>query len=392
MKGIERRNGETDFAYKYRLIMGKATKVEPYYSLEWQDIVELLGIDQHRDTLRKRGDSWKELIEHADEIGLKDSDNETLYEIKKEKILLSDMKKYVNKKTRELARWEDMINDFKDSIELDNGVEYIQPNVKEHEVTGRDCILCISDIHYGLEVDNNVNVYNPNVAVERLNDLIDKTINRCKMLPIDKLHVVILGDTISGLIHNTLRYESRLDVADQMIQISNILVQCIKKLAKNPYIPFVTVTSVNGNHDRLYARKDECLPQDNFTKVINNNLRKDLSKIDKVVYLDNTINHEEIAILDVKGKTVVAVHGDKVSKNDCKKQLEGILETDIDIILMGHYHRPSSEAPIYNTRVFVNGSVIGSDSYAIQKKLYTKPSQKLIFIDDLGIGDYDIEL
>ena len=91
MKGIERRNGETDFAYKYRLIMGKATKVEPYYSLEWQDIVELLGIDQHRDTLRKRGDSWKELIEHADEIGLKDSDNEVLLEIKKERNKLNDL-------------------------------------------------------------------------------------------------------------------------------------------------------------------------------------------------------------------------------------------------------------------------------------------------------------
>jgi len=390
-RGLIKSENETYFAHKYRLVMGKKNQIEPYYSLEWEDIKEILNSDEHRDTLRKRGDAWKELIDHADEIGLKDSDNQILIEIKKEKVKLMDIKTLVNKEVRELARWEDIIDKFKDSIEKDYGRQHIPMNIKEHKLTGRDGILMISDIHFGIEVNNNVNKYNPDIAKARLNKLIDETICRCSEFPIDKLHVVILGDTISGLIHNTLRYESRVDVADQIIEVSNVLVQLVDKLAQSIHIPFVTVTSVNGNHDRVFACKDDNLPQDSFTKLINNNLRKDLKCYDKVAYLENTINYDEIAVLDIKGKTFVACHGDKVSKVNCKQQLENILKIDIDYILMGHWHEPN-QMQIHNTKVFINGSVVGTDSYASQKKLYTKPCQKLLFLDDYGICACDIEL
>lgn len=390
-KELLRRGNESDFAYKYRLIINKKKQIEPYCSLEWEDIRELLGSNQHRDTLRKRGDSWEELIEHADEIGLKDSDNQTLIEIKKEKVKLMDIKTLVNKQIRELARWEDTIDKFKDSIENDYGKQHIPMDVQKHESTGRDGILMISDIHFGIEVNNNVNEYTIDIAKDRLNKLINETISRCSEFPIDKLHVVILGDTISGLIHNTLRYESRMDVADQIIEVSNVLVQLVNKLIKSPHIPFVTITSVNGNHDRVFACKDDNLPQDSFTKLVNNNLRKDLKCNDNVAYLENTVNYDEIAVLDIKGKTFVACHGDKVSKVNCKQQLENILKIDIDYILMGHWHEPN-QIQIHNTKVFINGSVVGTDSYASQKKLYTKPCQKLLFLDDYGICAYDIEL
>ena len=402
MDSIIKKDSETDFAYKFRLIINKSLKEFPYSDLEWEDVRELLQTDQHRDTLRKRGDAWKELIEHIDEIELptkKDNLNdeqleklnEKILELKKEKSKISDLNVYTNKKIRELARLEDIIDKFKESLEKDYGKQHIPNEIVEHIPNGRDAILMISDIHFGIEVDNNVNKYNEDIAKERLNKLIDETINRCEQSPIDKLHVVILGDSISGLIHNTLRYESRISVSDQIIEVSNVLVQLVNKLARNPHVPFVTVTSVNGNHDRVFACKDDNLPQDNFTRLINNNLRRDLRDNDKVVYLDNTVNHDEIAILDIKGKTFVAVHGDKVSKANCKQQLENILGIDIDYILMGHWHEPN-QIQIHNTKVFINGSVVGTDSYASQKKLYTKPCQKLLFLDDYGICAYDIEL
>lgn len=389
-----RKQGESDESYQIRLTLMKQSGVD----LDWSEIAELIGDGRSSEAFRKdsygirRYDKYINCIKkenlNDDEL---EQINEKVLELKKEKIKLMDLKTLVNKQSRELARWEDVIDKFKDSIEKDYGKQHIPNEIAPHIISGRDAILMISDIHFGIEVNNNVNVYNTDIATERLNKLIDETINRCEALPIDKLHIVILGDTISGLIHNTLRYESRIDVADQITGVSNVLIQLVNKLARSPHIPFVTVTSVNGNHDRIFANKDDNLPQDSFTKLVNNNLKRDLRDNEKVVYLDNTINYDEIAILNIKDKTFVACHGDKVNKNNCKQQLENTLNIDADYILMGHWHEPC-QMQIQNTKIFVNGSVVGTDSYASQKKLYTKPCQKLLFLDDYGICNYDIEL
>lgn len=393
-KNFTRINGETDEGYQIRLTLMKQDGID----IDWGEIAELVGDGRSSEAYRKDSYGIRRYNKYINSIkreSLDDSEleqlNEKILELKKEKIKVSDLKICLNKQARELARWEDLIDNFKQSIENDYGKQHIPLNVVEHIPTGRDSILMISDIHLGIEVNNNVNTYNPKIAKERLNKLIDETINRCKELTIDKLHVVILGDTISGLIHNTLRYESRLDISDQITEVSNVLVQCIEKLTQSEYIPFVTITSVNGNHDRIFANKDDNLPRDSFTKLVNRNIEKDLSYNDKVTYLHNTVNYDEIAVMTIKNKTFVAVHGDKVSKDKCKEQLENILSMDIDYILMGHWHEPNQKQ-INNTKVFINGSVVGTDSYASQKKLYTKPCQKLLFIDDYGIACYDIEL
>lgn len=391
---IRRIEGETDLACQIRLTRLKQDGTD----IDWFEIAELVGDGRSSEAFRKDSYGIRRLDQYLREVGKEemsdeeiDKLNEKILELKIEKCKVSDLKSYVNKKGRELARWEDIIDKFKDSIENDYGKQHIPMDVQKHNPVGRDGILMISDIHFGIEVNNNVNLYDTDVAKDRLNKLIDETINRCSEFPIDKLHVVILGDTISGLIHNTIRYENRIDVADQIIGVSNVLVQLINKLSQSIHIPFVTVTSVNGNHDRIFASKDDNLPQDSFTKLVNNILRKDLNCNDKVAYLENTINYDEIAVLDIKGKTFVACHGDKVSKVNCKQQLENILKIDIDYILMGHWHEPN-QMQIHNTKVFINGSVVGTDSYASQKKLYTKPCQKLLFLDDYGICAYDIEL
>lgn len=392
---MERRIGdETDLACQIRLTRLKQNGND----IDWHEIAELVGDGRSSEAFRKDSYGIRRLDQYLREVGKEemsdeeiDKLNEKILELKIEKNKVSDLKTYINKKSRELSKWEDMIDKFKDSIENDYGKQHIPMNIHKHNPVGRDGILMISDIHFGIEVNNNVNLYDTDVAKDRLNKLIDETINRCSEFPIDKLHVVILGDTISGLIHNTIRYENRIDVADQIIGVSNVLVQLVNKLSQSTHIPFVTVTSVNGNHDRIFACKDDNLPQDSFTKLVNNNLRKDLKNNDKVAYLENTINYDEIAVLDIKGKTFVACHGDKVSKVNCKQQLENILKIDIDYILMGHWHEPN-QMQIHNTKVFINGSVVGTDSYASQKKLYTKPCQKLLFLDDYGICAYDIEL
>lgn len=380
---FKRKLGESDESYQIRLTLMKQEGID----LDWSEIAEFVGDGRSSEAYRKDSYGIRRYHNSID----KSSENEVLLEIKKERVKLNDLKRLVNKQTRELSRWEEMIDVFKDSIINNQGKQFISNKIIAQESTGRDAILMISDIHFGLKVNNNVNQYDTDIAIERLNKLVDETISRCKINKIDKLNVVILGDTISGIIHNTLRLENLLDLGDQIIQVSEVLVQCIKKLANSEEIPFVTVTSVRGNHERVFPKKDDCLPQDDFTKLINNNLKKDLKDVINVCYLDENINHDEIALLNIRGKTFACVHGDKLSKEKCKSQLEEILNINLDYILMGHYHQ-CEQKQIFNTKLIINGSVIGTDSYAIQKKLYTNPSQKLLFIDDYGLCVYDIEL
>ena len=39
----------------------------------------------------------------------------------------------------------------------------------------------------------------------------------------------------------------------------------------------------------------------------------------------------------------------------------------------------------YNTDIYVNGSLISTDDYAMKKKLYNKPSQTLLILDEDGV-------
>lgn len=380
MSILDRKENESDFSYKYRLIMGKKNKSEPYSSLEWEDIREKLNLDQHRDTLRKRGDAWEELISHADEVGLKNSDNETLLEIKKERVKLSDLRTEVNRQIRQLSKLENVVDLIKENISdlsEENPLITNELHINNSNVEG---ILCLSDLHIGATTDNSINEYNIDIAKERLNKVIDNAIKYGLNHNISKLNIILNGDLISGELHSTIKLSNQETLAKQITIASEIISQAICKLSKHFYC---TVQQNNGNHEAVDILKDTRSNKSNYSMLINEMIKLRCNDLSNVVFLDS-INNGEMSVCYIRGQKVVSCHGDQVKKDKCAEQLALVTNGRPDVVILGHYHRYEVQSQL-NTEVFVNGSLVSTDDYAFKLKLYNKPSQLMLIIGDEGV-------
>ena len=91
----------------------------------WQDIVNKYELDCHPDSIRRWTDGMKIYSDVLEENDSTSDDNETLIEIKKQKIQLTDLKTNVNAKIRDLARTENVIDLMKNEIkELSNSKSF----------------------------------------------------------------------------------------------------------------------------------------------------------------------------------------------------------------------------------------------------------------------------
>jgi hypothetical protein len=388
----KQREGETLFEWKVRLSLMKLNKET---DLDWAELLEILELDMSPDHYRKLSYAYKEYSEYINsktkEMIAKEEYEKLLQkelEIRKEKVKLQDLKTQVNKQIRELARKNNLEEILEDKLdELNMQPKMINDEYKQRVTSNRDMLMLISDIHYGIKTTNAMSPYDSDICKLKMNYLVDKTIAFSLENDIDKLYVMILGDEISGLIHNTTRLEQREDVISQVLGVSELLYESIMKLAKN--LPFVIVGLAQGNHSRVMADKKDSLEQENFTRLVKEFLRLRLENVSNVVLLENEFD-EGIIEVNIKGYNVIGLHGQNDRLNNLSRLIE-MFDKKIDYVCLGHYHQ-SKEFENNKTEVIVNGCFSGDD-YAKRLRLYNKPIQKLLLFDDTGrIATYNINL
>ena len=74
------------------------------------------------------------------------------------------------------------------------------------------------------------------------------------------------------------------------------------------------------------------------------------------------------------------MHGHRDSLNNVVQNMTTMTRKFPDCIFLAHYHRDSSDEKLM-CDVIVNPSLAGPDDYAIEKRLLSKPAQKLIIFD-----------
>ena len=391
-ENLKRREGETFFEWKLRLCLAKLNKE---LDEDWIEIADALGLNMSPDHIRKTAYGLKECYEYFDnktkEMLEEEQWNKLLekeLEIKKEKVKLQDMRTLVNKQVRELSRKENLGEVLEKKLtELEMQPKIINDEYKNRVTSNRDMVCLISDIHYGIKTTNALSPYDSDICKLKMNYLIDKTIKFSLENDVDKLYVMILGDEISGLIHNTTRLEQREDVISQVIEVSELLYESIVKLANN--LPYVIVGLAQGNHSRVMADKKDSLEHENFTRLIKEFLRLRLANISNVLLLENVFD-EAIIELNIRGYNVIGLHGQNDSLNNLDRLIE-MFDKKIDYVCLGHYHQ-SKEFETNKTEIIVNGCFSGDD-YSKRLRLYNKPIQKLLLFDDTGkIATYNINL
>lgn len=391
-ENLKRREGESLFEWKLRLSLMKLNKET---DLDWCELVELLEMDMSADHYRKLSYGYKEYddyIKGKTKEMIAQEEYEKLLakelEIKKEKVKLQDMRTLVNKQVRELSRKENLSEVLEKKLtELEMQPKIINDEYKNRVTSNRDMVCLISDIHYGIKTTNALSPYDSDICKLKMNYLIDKTIKFSLENDVDKLYVMVLGDEISGLIHNTTRLEQREDVISQVIEVSELLYESIVKLANN--LPYVIVGLAQGNHSRVMADKKDSLEHENFTRLIKEFLRLRLANISNVLLLENVFD-ESIIELNIRGYNVIGLHGQNDSLNNLDRLIE-MFDKKIDYVCLGHYHQ-SKEFETNKTEIIVNGCFSGDD-YSKRLRLYNKPIQKLLLFDDTGkIATYNINL
>ena len=385
---LRKRDNETDFEWKVRLGVNKVKREVPYVDYDWQELVNILNLECSSDHFRKLSYAYTEYTDYMNQKKIDnvsqetlDEINEKLLEIKKEKVKLQDERTETNRQIRSLARVENIVDLLKENIyELSHKKPMMRKLNLKKESSGKDGILCLSDLHIGLETYNSVNEYNIDIAKERLKKVIEKTILHGNDSNIDKLHIILNGDLISAELHNSIKLSNAESLANQIVISSEIIAEYIHELSKHFYC---CIQHNLGNHEAVDILKDDRSNKNNYSMLINEMLKLRLKDNDNVVFVDS-INNYEMTVSRIKNLNVISAHGDQVTLNKCKEQLEMSTGVKPDLIILGHYHKPMMMSH-YDTEIYVNGSLVSTDDYAYKRKLYNPPSQLLLIVDDYGV-------
>ena len=379
-----RKENEEDLDYAMRLIDIK--KEERPDDLDWGDIVELLGLDLNKDSLRKSQDTIfggiavykkmkdKELIskpsDYQQEVQIQ------LQELKKERIRLSDERAALNRRLRNEARKEsmhDLITECAQSLKTE--YNKIKPVCVEEEFE-KAAILTLSDFHFGLEINEFNNVYNADVFYQRLNKILGKTIEYIQLNKVRTLYVLGLGDYMSGIIHTTTRIENRENIVQQVIKASEALSQMLTELSKFVEIYYYDVTD---NHGRVFPNKDDWENEDNFSLFVRWYLDARFKDNEYIHIMQNTYSNE-IGVVEIFGRNYAFTHGHRDKISNIVQNLSLMTKKFYDAIFMAHCHHYEANE-IHGTYVYMNGTLSGTDMYANNERKTSNPSQNLFILN-----------
>lgn len=348
----------------------------------WKDIsnmmYELAGVSMSPNACRKRYFRFlnkKPIIFDTvvDKDDVTSNINNYINEQKdRQKIL--DLKTQVRADIRRMSR-EDTIKEIAKEVfsNIGNLPKLSSPSHISSSKKKKDAILQISDWHYGIDIDNHFNKFNTTIAKERIEYLIYYVYNILNKEGVDHINVINLGDMIAGRIHSQIRYQSRVDVITQIMEVSEYIAQMLSEISK-----FATVDYYDtlDNHSRIEPNLLDSLDLESLARLTSWYLKQRLKENKNITIHDNTFS-DDIITFSVFSHKVLGVHGDKDKPSTVIEKLSMLSQTHYDLVLTAHYHHFQCDER-NNTILVGNGSLMGTDSFAQKLRLSSKPSQNLI--------------
>lgn len=316
-----------------------------------------------------------------------------------------------NVKDREITKLKDRVNDLQASLRAsqrealtmgtirreifgmaervpDPPAWLISDAKKTGSVTGVPLTLW-SDWHFGETVRpeqvNGLNAYNTGIAQQRAELLVERIVDLCFNHMVNPKYPGVVinlgGDMISGEIHEELLRTNELTSIPACLNLTKILVRCLRAMADK--FGRVFVTGVSGNHGRTTRRPSfKDLAQLNYDWLIYQMIEMRLED-------DKRFSFHFPATADVfyqvYGHRYMLTHGDHIGtkggdgiigalgpilRGDTKMRNAATDNERYDTVLMGHWHQLLPLFP----RLCVNGSLKGYDEYA-KLELRARPEE-----------------
>ena len=381
-----KRNEESVTSYWIRLYKNRQS-----YGLTFKECGQLMnevtGEDWNEAKWRREMEGFLKVSEYLQQENptgitsneLQEIQDEKL-ELQKEKLKFRDQKREFNNKLRRMARLEHLEDYLKEVTEELEPVSL--PVEQQQENNNSEAMVVLSDWHLGMVIDSQFNKFNEDIARYRINKVKQKTLDKVNKENIQTLHIANLGDLIHGSIHVSTKIQSEEDVIQQVIRVSEYLKDFIGTFLELGID--VKYYNIVGNHGRTESnKKDISGIEENFEKLV-------------LTILDSTfgryLNYNSIGCKDglinvqIKNKDIILAHGDYDKGNGVIAKLPQLYGKVFDYVITGHLHRESIRDYGKTTHI-TNGSLCGSDDYAIQMRLGGKPSQKILIFTDEGLEE-----
>jgi len=309
--------------------------------------------------------------------------------LKKERIRLGDQRNKLNTLIRQSARYDSLKELLETTIKKGRfkDFEFIIPKHQYGE--DNEMIIPISDSHYALTIDNEFEKYNTDVFLERLANYMLQILDIKKTHKINTCHVAFLGDLISGVHMNLIRFSNQENVVSQVQNFSEYMVKFLDKLSQ--HFEKVNIYFVTGNHARNFQDKKESIDSERYENFIIWYLKARMLNHSNIIFYDSILDNT-IAVGKIKGNTCFFTHGDKDTPSRIVEKLTLMLQEIPKIIYFGHSHHFTIDT-IQKVKTIMSGSFCVNDSYCTGIRVIGEPSQTVTIVGDRGfICSYDCVL
>ena len=378
----------------------------------WEQISEKVyedyGIKVHRTTIQRWHDrSLVSVQDFTESEGIEDTFEDKIIKsdrrIEYLKSEASFYRKLYNTVTKQSAKEDlllDIIHDISPSFKEVPKIPYKQIKGKaEHSQT---VIAPLTDTHIGEYINEKqmigMNKYDMELFNKRLygwaNQLLALVNYRRNIANIDTLIVPMLGDMISGDIHDELARSNVENNMMQMLKGAYLISQAILLLA--PHFKEIKIPCVVGNHGRM-----------SYKPVMKNRVTTDwdymlyqwiAAFLKNQKHIKFEIPESFFHIFNVYNNRILIMHGDSIagggssmSISKAVSNLRGALQyknnlniesglgtqelNHFDTVFMGHFHRVD-EMDIGTGELHICGCIKGVDEFALQRlHVSAKPKQ-----------------
>ena len=397
MKAIlKKRDNETQWEFGLRII---ESKIDGEIDLEWQDIVELLDLDVHRDSLRKAtnvtpysGIAVAKYYKHKIEAmmceqGETDTNIQSLIdeleikkiELMKEKVKISTLRSELNKTIRETSRKELFYEELHNAI-INNPLKDVEFNTCYEPKQNKEYLLSFADVHYGSTFDVGLNKYSPEICEQRFIQLYNETVEIIKENRINHLHVASLGDLIQGILRITDLSLNSISMIEQILGVERLIANFLNNLSVHCNITYYHTINANHSELRLLGTKSGELGED-VELLIGNHIKDLLSNNQRVKVI---IGDDTIMDINLCGYEIGLTHGQHIkNKENFIRDLGITRHKYYHYLILGHIHHFTCTTVSTNedgsaTQVISVPSMVGSCPYS-KKIMKTSPSGGVLF-------------
>jgi hypothetical protein len=233
--------------------------------------------------------------------------------------------------------------------------------------------------------------YNMDIMLERGKKLTEKIIQlteiKRKAFPINTLCMDFLGDLIEGVsIYPGQRNYAINSVLEQVYVVTDMFVQMIVTLKK--WFNRILIQMVPGNHGRFSKHHHKA---DNFDNLVAEMLRLKFMDVDGIDLVYAKTGGILYRLDEIPKWLHLITHGDNIRSysrgipyygiDRANAQYGQFFGEQADLFKIGHHHRDATISD-NNSYTYINGSWVGTSPFAAEKRLCSRPSQKLLTIHE----------